>query len=132
MLNVWCGQGRLIKDVELHYTGDIAVTTITIAVDRDYKTREGEREADFIDVVAWRNLAEFVAKWFAKGDVIVVEGRVQTRLYEDRNGNKRKAVEIVANRLNFAGNRAKTDGGEVKEDVLGDLPEGITSDDLPF
>lgn len=110
MLNVWCGQGRLARDVELRYTASqIPVASFSIACDRDYSPKGGERETDWIDIVAWNKAAEFVSKYFRKGDMIVVNGRIQTRTYEDKNGNKRKAVEVVATSFNFCG---KKDSGQ--------------------
>lgn len=110
MLNRWSGQGRLVKDIELKYTaGDTPVASFTIACDRDYKPRDGERQADFIDVVAWRGTAEFASRYFHKGDMMIIDGRLQTRTYEDRNGITRKATEIIASSLNFGGGK-KSDG----------------------
>ena len=77
------------------------VCTFTVAVERRFSDRNGERQTDFLDVVAWKGTAEFVAQYFSKGKMIIVEGSVQTRSYEDRNGNKRKAVEIVADNVQF-------------------------------
>jgi len=80
MLNKWVGMGRLTRDPELRRTGNgIAVVTFSIAVERDRKTKDGERETDFIDVVAWRNTAEFVSKYFSKGRMAIVEGKIQIR-----------------------------------------------------
>lgn len=111
MLNNWCGQGRLAKDVELRYTAtQVPVASFSIACDRDFKSRDGERETDWIDIVAWNSAAEFVSKYFRKGDLIIVSGRIQTRTYEDKNGNKRKAVEVVGTSFNFCGK--KGEGGQ--------------------
>ena len=86
--------GRLVADPELRQTPNgVSVITFTVAVDRNY-SRDRERQTDFIDVVAWRQTAEFVSKYFSKGKMIIVEGSIQTRSYEDRNGNKRRAVEV--------------------------------------
>lgn len=114
MLNSWCGQGRLVKDVELRYTQtQIPVASFTIACERDYRPKDGDRETDWIDVVAWNNSAEFVNKYFRKGDMIIITGRLQTRMYEDKNGNKRKAVEIVGTSFNFGGGKKEqNDGGQ--------------------
>lgn len=106
MLNSWCGQGRLAKDVELRYTAtNIPVASFAIACDRDYKPNEGDRETDWIDIVAWNKSAEFVQKYFHKGDMILVKGRIQTRMYEDKNGQKRKAVEVIGESFNFCGTK---------------------------
>lgn len=113
MLNSWCGQGRLTRDVELRYTAsNIPVASFTIACDRDFKSNDGERETDWIDVVAWNKSAEFVEKYFKKGDMIVISGRLQTRVYEDKNGNKRKAVEVIAASLNFCGSKRQDTGAQ--------------------
>ena len=102
MLNVAVIMGRLVADPELRHTsGDIAVTSFTVAVDRSYVKAGTDRQADFIDVVAWRSTAEFVCKYFHKGQQIAVQGSIQTRMYQDRNGNNRKAVEIQADNCMF-------------------------------
>lgn len=102
MLNVAIIMGRLVADPELRHTpNDIAVTSFTVAVDRSYVKAGAERQADFIDVVAWRGTADFVCKYFRKGSAIVVQGSLQTRSYTDSQGNKRKAVEIVADNVHF-------------------------------
>jgi len=103
MLNVAVIMGRLVADPELRHTpNDIAVTSFTLAVDRSFAKAGTERQADFIDVVAWRGTADFVCKYFTKGQMMAVHGSIQTRLYEDKQGNKRKAFEIVASDINFA------------------------------
>ena len=98
MLNHITLMGRLVADPELRTTpGGVAVATFRIAVDRDFKNKQtGERETDFITIVAWRTTAEFVSRYFAKGRMAVVEGRLQIRPYTDRDGNKRNATEVVA------------------------------------
>lgn len=103
MVNVAILIGRLTADPELRTTpNNISVVSFTLAVNRNYTRSGAERQADFIDIVAWRQTAEFVAKYFRKGSQIAVEGSIQTRTYEDRNGNKRKAVEVLANQVHFA------------------------------
>lgn len=103
MLNVVALNGRLTSDAELKHTSSgIAVTTFTLAVDRSYQKQGEDRQADFINIVCWRNTAEFVAKYFHKGQLVAVEGSLQTRTYTDRDGNKRKAVEVVASHAHFA------------------------------
>lgn len=105
MLNNVCIMGRLVAEPELKKTqNDISVCGFAIACDRPSR-KDAEREVDFIDITAWRNTADFICKWFRKGDPIIIEGRIQTRLYTDRDGNKRKAVEILAEKVNFAGNK---------------------------
>lgn len=109
MLNVAVIMGRLTADPELRHTpSDIAVTTFTLAVDRGYVKAGAEKQTDFIDVVAWRNTADFVCKYFQKGRMMAVHGSIQTRTYTDKDGNKRKAFEIVATDVNFAD--SKRDG----------------------
>ena len=101
MLNSIVVMGRLTADPELKKTQNgISVVSFTLAVERSYKTGE-ERQTDFIDVTAWRSTAEFIEKYFSKGQMMVVQGSLQTRNYEDKNGNKRKAVEIVAGNVYF-------------------------------
>ncbi len=112
MLNVAAIMGRLTADPELRHTpNDVAVTTFTLAVDRSFARAGTERQTDFIDVVAWRNTAEFVCKYFQKGRMMAVTGSIQTRTYEDKQGNKRKAFEIVANDVSFADSKRDNAGG---------------------
>ena len=109
MLNKVIIMGRLVKDPELRRTqSGTAVTSFRIAVDRDFKSQDGSKQADFFDVVAWRNTAEFVSKYFTKGRMAVVEGRLQTRDWTDREGGKRVATEIVADNIYFGD--SKRDG----------------------
>lgn len=109
MLNVAVVMGRLVADPELRHTpNDVAVTSFTLAVDRSYVKSGTERQADFIDIVAWRNTADFVCRYFKKGQMMAVQGAIQTRTYQDNNGNKRKAFEIIADNVNFAD--SKRDG----------------------
>ena len=97
MLNAVCLMGRLTRDPELRTTASgVSVTSFTLAVERAYVKQGEDRQADFIDVVAWRNTADFVCKYFHKGQLIAVQGSIQTRTYTDKDGNKRKAVEVVA------------------------------------
>lgn len=112
MLNKAFLMGRLVADPELRHTqSGIAVASFRIAVDRDFKDKDtGERKADFINIVAWRSTAEFVSRYFAKGRMAVVEGRMQVRDYLDNNGNKRYVTEIVADNVYF-GDSKKDDGG---------------------
>lgn len=102
MLNRVIVMGRLTARPELRYTqSGTAVTSFSLAVDRDFKGQNGERETDFLDVAAWRGTAEFAANYFDKGRMAVVDGRLQTRNWTDKDGNKRKSTEIVAERLYF-------------------------------
>ncbi len=103
MLNVVVLTGRLVADPELRHTpSDVAVTSFTIAVNRRFARPGEERQTDFIDIVAWRNTAEFICKYFSKGQLIAVEGSIQTGSYQDKDGNKRKTFEIVARDAQFA------------------------------
>ena len=104
MLNVVAIMGRLVADPELRTTpAGYSVCSFRIACDRSYVQQGQQRQADFIDVVAWRQQADFVSKYFQKGSMIAVEGSLQTRNYQDKNGNSRTAVEVVANNISFAG-----------------------------
>ena len=110
MLNHIVIMGRLTRDPELRRTGSgVAVTSFTVAVDRDFGNREsGERETDFIDCVAWRQTGEFVSKYFAKGRMAVVSGRLQIRNWTDKEGNKRRTAEVIADNVYFGD--SKRDG----------------------
>ncbi len=106
MLNKIFIMGRLTRDPELRRTqSGTPVTSFSLAVDRDFKSQSGEKETDFIDVVAWRSTAEFVAKYFTKGRMAVVEGRLQMRDWTDKDGNKRRSAEVVADNLYFGDSR---------------------------
>ena len=109
MLNKIIIMGRLTRDPELRRTGSgTAVTSFSLAVDRDFKSQNGEKETDFIDVVAWRSTAEFVSKYFTKGRMAVVEGRLQIRDWTDKDGGKRRSAEVVADNVYFGD--SKRDG----------------------
>ncbi|MCL2087952.1 MAG: single-stranded DNA-binding protein [Oscillospiraceae bacterium] len=112
MLNRVILMGRITAAPELKQTqSGLAVTSFSIAVDRNYKSAGQERAAtDFINIVAWRQTAEFICKYFTKGSLIAIEGSIETRHYEDKNGNKRTAVEVIAERAHFTGEK-KGDGG---------------------
>ena len=112
MLNHITIMGRLTRDPELRRTGSgIAVASFTVAVDRDFGGRDGgERETDFIDCVAWRNTGEFVSKYFTKGSMAVVSGRLQIRSWTDKDGNKRRAAEVVADNVYFGESKRANDG----------------------
>ncbi len=104
MLNVVAIMGRLVADPELRTTTQgNSVCSFRIACDRSYVQHGQERQADFIDIVAWRQQADFVSKYFQKGSMIAIDGSLQTRQYQDKNGNKHTAVEVVANNISFAG-----------------------------
>ena len=111
MLNHIVLMGRLTRDPELRRTASgVAVASFTIAVDRDFGNREtGEKETDFIDIVAWRQTAEFVSKYFAKGRMAVVSGRLQIRVWTDREGGKRRNAEVVADNVYFGDSKRDAD-----------------------
>ena len=113
MLNKIFLQGRLVSDPELRHTpSGVAVASFRLAVDRDFKAKEtGERQADFINIVAWRQTGEFVSRYFTKGRMAVVEGRLQMRDYTDREGNKRTAAEVVADNIYFGDSRRDAESG---------------------
>lgn len=113
MLNHIVIMGRLTRDPELRYTqSQLPVTGFTVAVDRDYSGRDGaEKQTDFIDCVAWRSTAEFVSKYFFKGSMAVVSGRLQLRDWTDRDGNKRRSAEIVADNVYFGEAKRRDDPG---------------------
>ena len=113
MLNHIVIMGRLTRDPELRRTGSgIAVASFTVAVDRDFGGRDGgERETDFIDCVAWRNTGEFVSKYFTKGSMAVVSGRLQIRSWTDKDGNKRRTAEVVADNVYFGDSKRDGDSG---------------------
>ena len=109
MLNHIVLMGRLTRDPELRRTGSgVAVASFSLAVDRDYAAQGTERETDFVDIVAWRNTAEFVSKYFTKGRMAVVSGRLQIRNWQDKDGNKRRSAEVVADNVYFGD--SKRDG----------------------
>ena len=113
MLNQIIIMGRLTRDPELRRTqSGTAVCSFSVAVDRDFKSQSGEKETDFIDVVAWRATAEFAAKYFTKGRMAIVEGRLQIRPWTDKEGNSRRSAEVVADNIYF---------GDSKRDSAGDM-----------
>jgi len=112
MLNHITIMGRLTRDPELRRTGSgIAVASFSVAVDRDFGGRDGgEKETDFIDCVAWRQTGEFVSKYFTKGSMIVVSGRLQIRSWNDKDGNKRRSAEVVADNVYFGESKRSSEG----------------------
>lgn len=116
MLNHITVMGRLTKDPELRHTpSGIAVASFTLAVGRDFKDNQtGEKETDFIDCVAWRNTGEFISRYFAKGRMAVVEGRLQIRNWTDKEGNKRRSAEVLADSVYF-GDSKRSDGSNAPE-----------------
>lgn len=136
MLNKAILIGRLTKDPELRYTpaNGVAVATFTLAVDRPFANQQGEREADFIPVVVWRKQAENCANYLNKGSLVAVEGRIQVRNYEDREGQRRWVTEIVGDRVQFLskkGDQSQQDGKESYDGLKGD-EVSIAEDDVPF
>ena len=136
MLNKIILMGRLTKNPELHRTSSgVAVTSFTIACDRDFKSQNGEKETDFIDIVAWRNTAEFVSKYFAKGRMAVVEGRLQIRDWKDKDGNNRRTAEVVADNVYFGDSKRDerlANDPEVESVKQPEFTEISEEDDLPF
>lgn len=132
MLNKIIIMGRLTRDPELRRTGSgTAVTSFSLAVDRDFKSQSGEKETDFIDVVAWRNTAEFVSKYFSKGRMAIVQGRLQIREWTDKSGNKRRTAEVVADNVYFGD--SKKENKEAPEYKQADFAEISEEDgELPF
>lgn len=132
MLNHINLMGRLTRDPELRHTASgVAAASFTLAVDRDFKSDSGDRETDFIDIVAWRNTAEFVSKYFAKGRMAVVSGRLQIRNWTDKEGNKRRSAEVVADNIYF-GDSKKDSAAPVEPP--GDAFAELSGDEsgLPF
>ena len=134
MLNHITIMGRLTKDPELRHTGSgTAVASFTLAVDRDFADKQsGEKQTDFIDVVAWRQTGEFVSKYFTKGRTAVVSGRLQMRDWTDKDGNKRRTAEVVADNVYFGDNKKEGSGGYDSASVA--KFETVTDEDdaLPF
>lgn len=123
--------GRLTGDPELKTTpSGVSVCSFSLAVDRRFRDKNGERQADFINIVCWRQQAEFVARYFHKGDPIGVDGSIQARKYEDRNGNNRTAVEVVADQVFFTG--GKTQRHEPTAPEPEDFEEVEDAGDIPF
>jgi len=134
MLNRIILIGRLTQDPELRYTGSgVAVSTFTLAVDRPFTNQQGERETDFIRIVVWRKLAEICAKNLEKGRLVAVEGRLQVRSYENQEGQKRQAAEVVADNVRFL-DRPKDKQGSTALDDFSSIEEDIDmgDSDLPF
>ncbi|GGA46490.1 single-stranded DNA-binding protein A [Kroppenstedtia guangzhouensis] len=155
MLNRVVLIGRLTRDPELRYTpGGVAVTSFNLAVNRRFTNQQGEREADFIDIVAWRQLAETVANYMKKGRLVAVEGRLQIRSYENQEGRRIKVAEVVADNVQFLESRSQAGSGSGYNQDYGDnggfdknqgnrgpstdpfaddgKPIDISDDDLPF
>lgn len=130
MFNLTILTGRICNDVELKYTqSNIPVCSFTIAVDRRGKGEN--KQTDFINIVAWRNTAEFITKYFSKGSMIGIEGSIQTRKYQDKDGNNRTAFEVVANNVQFMESK-KSDDAQDPLDRLQDKMSELSGVDLPF
>ena len=143
MLNRVILMGRLTKDPELKQTpNNVSVATFSLAVDRNYQSDKDKKQTDFINIVAWRHTAEFVSKYFTKGQLVAVEGSIQTRSYQDKDGNNRTVFEVVADQVYFAekkqnGNNQSQSESSAKDSFqVGDLGnfEEFDADDgeLPF
>lgn len=139
MLNHVTIMGRLTRDPELRHTqSGTAVTSFTLAVDRDFKDKNtGESATDWIVCTAWKGTAEFVTRYLQTGRMVIVDGRLQTRSYQDKDGNKRTAVEVVAEHVYFGDSRKRESEGNAPEDELPDtegqkFAELDDSSDLPF
>ena len=129
MLNKIIIMGRLTRDPELRRTGSgTAVTSFSLACDRDFKSQSGEKETDFIEIVAWKNTAEFVSKYFSKGRMAVVEGRLQIRDWTDKDGGKRRSAEVVADNVYFADSKRSESNDNQKENF--NALSGRLSDDF--
>jgi len=144
LLNIAAFTGRLVHDPELRHTqSDISVCSFTIACDRSFVKQGQDRECDFIDCVAWRGAGEFVSKWFKKGQMIAVDGSIQTRTYTDKQDNKRKAVELIVSNVNFCGSKKDNpidiNADDTAPQTTTPVPTGNSDfveiageDDLPF
>lgn len=120
MLNHIVVMGSLTRDPELRKTASgVSVASFSVAVDRDFSQQDGKKETDFLDVVAWRNTAEFAAKYFMKGRMAVISGRLQIRNWEDKEGNKRRTAEILAENIYFGDSKKEDDGGSVSTQGFG-------------
>ena len=140
-LNIIVLQGRLVRDPEMRTTqSGVAVASFTLAVDRDFGGRDGaEKQTDFIDCTAWRHTAEFVSKYFSKGRMAVVSGRLQIDNYTDNDGNKRKAAKVIADNIYFGDSKKDgAAGGQSDESASltpassGFVPVDVDSGELPF
>lgn len=139
MLNSVCLMGRLTADPELKSTqSGVSVCSFRIAVDRTYQPKGQEKQTDFINIVTWRGTAEFVSRYFRKGQLVAVQGSIQTSQYTDRDGNKRTTFDVVADNVFFA--EKKAESGETKQgagydhspDIQGDFEEIMGNDEPPF
>lgn len=144
MINIVALTGRLVYEPELKTTQNgLSVLSFVVAVDRNYQAQGQDRQADFIDCVAWRQNAEFISRYFHKGSMIGIEGSIQTRNFTDKNGNNRKATEVVVNQASFCGSKNDGNGGSQNSAFNqpapsyasasnSDFEEIVDEDDLPF
>ena len=141
MLNKWCGIGRLVRDVEMKTTTNgTEVANFTLAINRDYTPQGQEQQADFIPIIVFGKRAEFCSKYFAKGQLVAVCGRIQTRSWEDNDGKKRYATEVIADECHFADSKKGGENGQAQSNYPlpnnASAPEGfsaaIADKDLPF
>lgn len=133
MINTVALMGRLTYDPELRSTpAGVSVIRFQIACDRNYQKSGAERQADFIDCVAWRQTAEFISRYFQKGSMIAVEGSIQTSNYTDQNGNKRKQVEVVANNVSFCGSKSENSAGGANGAYNQPAPSYANADNSDF
>lgn len=136
MLNKIIIAGRLTRDPELRQVGDSNVANFTVAVDRDYRNKEGERDTDFIDCVAWGHTADFVSNYFTKGRVAIVEGRLQIRRWNDNGGNARRNAEIRADNVYFGDSKRDDDGSPAAAQPVNSQPSAAIPEEddgeLPF
>lgn len=133
MLNRIVLMGRLTRKPELRRTqSGVAVTSFSLAVERDYKDADGNRETDFIDVVAWRSTAEFAAKYLDKGRMAAVTGSLQVRSWQDKEGNKRRSMEVLADSIYFADSKREEPTGRGVDVSADDFQEVEDDGDLPF
>ena len=133
MINTVALMGRLTYDPELRSTpSGVSVIRFQVACDRNYQKSGEERQADFIDCVAWRQTAEFISRYFRKGSMIAVEGSIQTSNYTDKDGNKRKQVEVVANNVSFCGSKAETGMESQTRDYAPAAPSYANADNSDF
>ena len=142
MINMVALMGRLTYEPELRKTpSDVSVLRFQVACDRSYQTKGQERQADFIDCVAWRQTAEFISRYFHKGNMIAIEGTIQTSNYTDKNGNNRKQIEVLANNVSFCGSKSESGSMDIEPEPTAkysstdnsDFEEIVDDDDdLPF
>ena len=132
MLNKGILMGRLTRDPELRHTqSGTAVCSFTLAIDRDRKDTNGEKQTDFIDCVAWNKQAEFVSQWFSKGMMAIVVGRIQSRKWQDQNGNNRTAIELNCEEVSFGETKKNRDSNSGRQNSdFADMPE--EDSDVPF